>query len=160
MANKALETYLNDHLAGSRLGVDLANKIVEQAQGTPLEAPMTQVATEIEEDREKLVEIMERVGATENPVKQATAWFAEKASRLKLGGITGGDDHEFEVFMSLETLALGVAGKLGLWEALEQQAGHHEGLDQAELVSLADRARSQLDVLMRERLAAAARALG
>ena len=35
MATNALETYLNDHLAGSRLGVDLADQLRDMSAGTP-----------------------------------------------------------------------------------------------------------------------------
>jgi hypothetical protein len=158
MATKALETYLNDHLAGSRLGVDLAERLRDMTKGTPREATMATLATEIAEDRDKLSELMERVGATENQVKQATAWVAEKASRLKLSGVGSGDD-DYGLFLSLETLSLGVAGKLGLWEALLQHAPGHDGLDPVVLGELAARARKQREVLERERLAVAASAL-
>jgi hypothetical protein len=158
MATKALETYLNDHLAGSRLGVDLAERLREMTEGTPREATMASLATEIAEDRDKLTDMIERVGGSENQVKQATAWVAEKASRLKLSGVGSGDD-DYGLFLSLETLSLGVAGKLGLWEALLQQAPEHDGLDPVVLGELAARARKQREVLERERLAVAASAL-
>jgi hypothetical protein len=158
MTAKALETYLNDHLAGSRLGVDLAERLREMTEGTPREATMATLAAEIAEDRDKLAELIERVGASENQVKQATAWVAEKASRLKLSGVGSGDD-DYGLFLSLETLSLGVAGKLGLWEALLQQAPGHDGLDPVVLGELAARARKQREVLERERLAVAASAL-
>jgi hypothetical protein len=161
MSDEALETYLNDHLAGSRLGTDLAGQIRDRSEGTPLHETMTWVATEIEEDREQLTQLMERVGASKNQVKQITAWVGEKASRLKLselGGLLGGDE-EYGLFMSLETLKLGVAGKLGLWEALARVASEHDGLEPAELETLADRARKQLDALEQARLGAASRAL-
>jgi O-acetylhomoserine/O-acetylserine sulfhydrylase-like pyridoxal-dependent enzyme len=122
---------------------------------------MTWVAAEIAEDRDKLTELMERVGASQNQVKQATAWVAEKASRLKLGdfgGVLGGDE-DYGLFMALETLKLGVAGKLSLWDALAKVAAEHDGLDPVELAALADRASKQLDALERGRLDAASRAL-
>jgi hypothetical protein len=162
VTTKALETYLNDHLAGSRLGVDLANQLAERCEGTPHEASMKRIAAEIDEDRDKLTEIMARVGASENQIKQATAWVGEKASRLKLGdlgGLIGSHDEDYGLFMSIETLKLGVIGKLGLWEALLQQATHHDGLDPVELGTLATRARGQADELERARLQVGARAL-
>lgn len=161
MATKSLETYLNDHLAGSRLGLDLARQIRDRADTPELRDAATKLADEIEEEIETLTGIMDRAGASQNPIKQATAWAAEKASRLKLselGGLLGGDE-DYGMFMSIETLVLGVNGKLRLWEALKQQADHHEGLDSAELERLAEQAREQIAVLDRERLAAAARAL-
>jgi hypothetical protein len=162
MSSGPLETYLNDHLAGSTLGADLSKRLVERTEGTPLHETLTWVAAEIEEDREKLTELMERVGASENPVKQATAWLGEKASRLKLGdlgGLIGAGDETYGLFLSLETLSLGVEGKLRLWIALKHVAGEHSGLDPVELEQLADRARNQRDALERARLDAAAAAL-
>jgi hypothetical protein len=161
MAAKALETYLNDHLAGSRLGVDLAGQIRDRTEGTELHATMVTLAADIEADRDKLTEIMARLGASQNHVKQATAWVGEKASRLKLssaGGVLGGDE-DYGLFMSLETLELGVTGKLGLWEALTRVASEHDGLNPAELETLAERARTQRDILERARLDVAASAL-
>ncbi len=161
MSKKSLETYLNDHLAGSRLGHDLAEQIRDRAESAELKAAMTKLVEEISEERDKLAEIMDRVGASQNQLKQTTAWLGEKASRLKLselGGLLGGDE-DYGMFMSLETLVLGVNGKLRLWEALKQQAPHHDGLDPAELEHLAQMAREQIAVIDRERLAAAARAL-
>jgi hypothetical protein len=161
MAKKSLETYLNDHLAGSRLGVDLARQIRDRASTPELRDAAAKIADEIDEERDTLTAIMERVGASENQIKQTTAWLGEKASRLKLselGGLLGGDE-DYGMFMSIETLVLGVNGKLRLWEALQQQADHHEGLDPVELERLAKQAREQIAVLDRERLAAAARAL-
>ena len=86
-----LDVYLNDHLGGAMLGGDLAEQIRDQSEGTPLGEVMTRLAAEIEEDRDTLVELMERVGASRNPVKQVTGWVAEKASRVKFSGATSGD---------------------------------------------------------------------
>jgi hypothetical protein len=161
MANKALETYLNDHLAGSRLGVDLARQIRDRAEGTPLHATMAQIADEIDAERDQLTELMDRVGASENQIKQATAWVGEKASRLKLsdlGGLIGSGDEDYGLFISLETLELGVIGKQRLWEALKEVSVHHDGLDPAELEALADQARRQRDAIESERLTVAKRA--
>jgi len=162
MSSKPLETYLNDHLAGSTLGADLAKRLCERTEGTPLHEALTWIALEIEEDRETLTKLMERLGASENPVKQATAWVGEKASRLKLselGGLIGSNDDTYGLFLSLETLSLGVEGKLRFWLALKHVAAEHDGLDPAELQELADRARKQRDALERARLDAASAAL-
>jgi hypothetical protein len=161
MANKALETYLNDHLAGSRLGVDLARQIRDRVEGTPLHDTLARIADEIDEERDKLTGLMDRLGASENQVKQATAWVGEKASRLKLsdlGGLLGSGDEDYGLFISLETLELGVVGKQRLWEALKEVASLHDGLDPAELEALAAQARRQRDTLESARLAVAKRA--
>ena len=71
---------------------------------------METLAPEIEQDRQTLMELMQYLDSSRNPVKQATAWIAEKASRAKFTGATSGD-RELGTFMALETLALGVRGE-------------------------------------------------
>ena len=36
MADKAMDVYLNDHLAGAMLGSDLAEQLRDENEGTPL----------------------------------------------------------------------------------------------------------------------------
>jgi hypothetical protein len=50
-----MDTYLNDHLAGSTLGIDLAKQIRDRAEGR-MRALMETIAAEIEEDRETLID--------------------------------------------------------------------------------------------------------
>ena len=110
MADKPMDVYLNDHLAGAMLGSDLAEQIQKENEGTPLGDLMATLAAQIEEDRETLIDLMERMGTSKNPVKQATTWLAEKASRPKFSGMTSGEP-EVGTFMALESLTLGVEGK-------------------------------------------------
>jgi len=158
MADKELDTYLNDHLGGATLGSELAAQIWDRAEGTPLGAVMARVAPEIEEDRQSLVDLMGRLGTPANPIKQATTWATEKATRVKFRGATSGEP-DLGLFMALETLTLGVTGKLALWTALEAVAADHPPLAATDLENLIARARSQRESLERERLAAARRAL-
>lgn len=158
MPDKAIDVYLNDHLAGAVLGTDLAEQIQEQNQGTPLGQLMESLAPQIEQDQETLVGLMHALDSSKNPVKQATAWVAEKASRAKFSGMTSGDP-ELGTFMALETLALGVQGKAGMWTALKQVADEHAPIASMNLDELIYRAQTQYDALERERLAAGRRAL-
>ena len=86
MADKAMGVYLNDHLAGAMLGSDLAEQLQKENEGTRLGELMATLAPTIEEDRQTLIDLMERMGTSKNPVKQATTWLAEKTSRAKLEG--------------------------------------------------------------------------
>jgi hypothetical protein len=158
MADKALDVYLNDHLAGAMLGTDLAEQIEAQNEGTALGELMKSLAPEIEQDRQTLIELMEQLDSSKNPVKQATAWVAEKASRVKLSGMSSGQP-QLGTFMALETLSLGVQGKESLWKALKQVADQHPPIAALHLDELIDRAHTQYETLERERLAAAGRAL-
>ncbi len=119
---------------------------------------MSSLAPQIEQDRQTLIDLMERLGTSKNPVKQATTWLAEKASRAKFSGLTSGEP-ELGTFMALETLTLGVAGKVSLWKALKEVEGRYEVLRATNLDELLQSARTQHDALERERIAASARAL-
>ena len=158
MADKAMDVYLNDHLAGAMLGSDLAEQIRSRNRGTPLGEVMGSLAPQIEEDRQTLIGLMQRIGTSRNPVKQAGAWVTEKASRVKFWGLTSGEP-ELGTFMAVESLALGVLGKLSLWRALAQVADQHPAIASVDLDALIDRAQSQYDLLEHERLAAGRRAL-
>ena len=159
MADKAIDVYLNDHLAGAMLGSDLAEQIRDRNEGTPLGDVMGSIARQIEEDRQTLLDLMERMGTSKSPVKQATGWVAEKAIRVKFSGIVSGEpDHG--AFMALESLTLGVEGKASMWKALKEVAGEYPPLASANLDELISRAEAQHGALERERLAAGSRALG
>lgn len=158
MAHKAMDVYLNDHLAGAMLGSDLAEQIRSRNAGTPLGELMETLAPQIEEDRQALIALMEGMGTSKNAVKQAGAWVTEKATRVKFAGLTSGEA-ELGTFMALESLALGVRGKLSLWRALAQVSGQHPAIASVNLDELIDRARIQYKLLERERLAAGTRAL-
>jgi hypothetical protein len=158
MADRAMDVYLNDHLAGATLGSNLAEQIRDRHEGTPLGDVMRTIAAHVEEDRRTLIEMMERLDVSRNPAKQATGWVAEKASRVKFSGVVSGEpDHA--AFMALESLTLGVAGKLSLWQVLEQVKGGYPALASADLGNLIARARAQYATLEEQRLAAGRRAL-
>ena len=159
MPDKALDVYLNDHLAGATFGSELAEQIRSQTEGSPLGEVMRSITAEIDEDRETLSDLMERMGTPKNPVKQATTWIAEKASRLKLGGQTSGAP-ELGTFMALETLSLGVEGKASLWRSLKGISPAHAELESMNLDDLIQRAEAQRRTVERERLASGMRALG
>ncbi|MBN1528911.1 MAG: hypothetical protein JW895_07615 [Thermoleophilaceae bacterium] len=158
MADKSLDVYLNDHLAGAMLGSDLAEQLEKENEGTPLGDLMARLSREIEEDRQTLIDLMELLGTSRNPVKQATTWLAEKTSRVKFSGLTSGEA-EVGTFMALETLTLGVEGKASLWRALKAVQARYEPLRGMDLDALLERAEAQHDALEDERIAAAGRAL-
>ncbi len=151
--DKPLDVYLNDHLAGARFGSDLAGRLAERMGG----ASMPALAREIEEDRQTLQDLMDRLGTTRNPVKEAATWVAEKVSHVKLSGLTAGH-REFGLFMALEALSLGIEGKASLWVALADVADHYPALHDVDLAGLRERAAAQRAVVETERAAAARRA--
>ena len=159
MADKGMDVYLNDHLAGAMLGSALAEQLREQNAGTPLGSVMSSLAPQIEQDRNTLIELMGRLGTSKNPVKQATTWLAEKAVRPKFNGLTSGDP-KVGTFMALENLTLGVEGKVSLWKVLKEVADRYGPLESVNLDELIESAEAQRDALERERITAGRLALG
>jgi hypothetical protein len=146
-----LSIYLNDHLAGSTAGVELARRLCNENRGSEFGPPLEQLRDEISQDRVSLKEIMARLGIRQDQVKAGLAWTLEKVTRLKLNGqLTGYSP--LSRLTELEALAWGVAGKLSGWSTLLELAETDERLDRSQLVELiarAERQRSQLEDLRR-----------
>jgi hypothetical protein len=156
---RLLAIYLNDHLAGSTAGVELARRARGNNRGTPYHDPLQQTATEIAEDRAALLDVMRRLGVGRDPVKEWAGWLAEKGGRLKRNGRLTGYSPLSRV-VELEVLALGVEGKRSLWRALQRSVGGDpllDGVDLEELLRRADRQRRRLEQL---RVSAADEAFG
>ena len=156
--SRPIDVYLSDHLAGATGGCELAQRAAEDHSGTPLGEFFSNLATEIEQDKNTLEDLMKRLGAQPNPLKQAGAWVMEKVTRLKLSTQTGGAP-QFNALLMLETLEMGVTGKLCLWRALKEISEASEALGSFDLDNLESRAQSQVDSLEKERLKAAGAAL-
>ena len=154
MDHDSLSIYLNDHLAGATLGCDHARQLEEMSADTPFGPTMSRLAQEIEEDRDTLVKLMERLDVDQNLVKKASAWVAEKAGRVKFSGFTSADG-EFGRYLMLETMSLGVQGKWSLWTALDVVDDQYPELQATDLATLIARAERQRDALEAERLRAA-----
>jgi hypothetical protein len=154
--DRYLAIYLNDHLAGATLGVELARRLRSSNRGDPeMGEPLARICAEIEADRETLVRLMERLNVSRNPIKPTLALLAERLGRLKLNGKLRGYSPLSRV-LELEVLATGIGGKLQLWNALEQRFGNSlDGFDFHALAEGADRQGQEVEDL---HLAAAKRA--
>jgi len=157
-ANRLLATYLNDHLAGATVGVELANRVAGSNRGTSYGAPLARLSREIEEDRATLEDVMRRLGVRKDRVKVALSWSVEKVGRLKPNDrlLTYSPLSRLE---EMEILSLGVEGKLAMWEALREAHGGDRRLAKFDLDELIKRARSQRRRLETQRLKAASEAL-
>ncbi|HKF83884.1 MAG TPA: hypothetical protein VKB23_13100 [Solirubrobacterales bacterium] len=156
--DRLLAIYLNDHLAGAALGVELARRLRSSNRGDgEMGEPLARICAEIEADRETLVGLMDRLGVDRKPLKPALARIGERLGRLKLNGQLRGYSPLSRV-LELEVLAAGIGGKLQLWNGLEQRFGDSlEGFDFHALAGRADGQGRQVEDL---HLKAAARALG
>ena len=108
----ALRIYLHDHLAGSHFAIELLESLHDKYKDEALGTFALTISAEVKRDQNTLQSIVEKVGPAHLDLTEAAGWLAEKASRLKLrrddpsGGIG--------TFEALETLALGIRGKLEL----------------------------------------------
>src|SRR3954471_13184248 len=110
LGSDLLAIYLNDHLAGAPAGLELVRRARGTNAGTPLGDFLAGLAVEIEEDRNSLERIMERLGVGKDRLKVAAAWTAEKGGRLKLNGrLTGYSP--LSRLVEVEGLMIGVWGK-------------------------------------------------
>jgi hypothetical protein len=152
-ADSYLATYLNDHLAGSMVGVELARRAAANNRSTPLGRALVQLAQDIEEDRSALEDVMRRLEVGKDRLKLAASWGAEKLGRLKLNGelLSYSPLSRLE---ELEMILLGVEGKLALWRALRHRLGDDPRLRGVDLEGLIQRAQSQARRLERHRLRA------
>jgi hypothetical protein len=139
---KLLGIYLNDHLAGSTVGLELAKRARGSNKRTEYGDGLERVVREIEEDRNALQQLMDSLEVGRDRPKVIGAWVAEKLGRLKPNGrLTSYSP--LSRLIELEMLALGIGGKLSLWEALIEVAGEDARLDVEELRRLAARAERQ-----------------
>jgi hypothetical protein len=147
--SEPLATYVNDHLGGAQIAV----QVLEAMQGQHEEQRFRDLAKallpEIQADDETLRSISAAIESSPSVVKQAGGWLLEKATRLKLGH-TGSLD--FSLFESLEMLELGILGKLCLWKALQVAASKDERLRAYDFKELIRRANQQGDQVELERL--------
>jgi hypothetical protein len=148
-----LPTYLNDHLAGATVGVELSKRAASSNEGTPYGAALAELHHEIAEDRAALERLMERFDIKKDPVKQTAAFVGEKFGRLKPNAHFLSYSPLSRV-VELEALRLGVNGKLALWQALRHVAHADERLDPEELDTLAARAEAQIEQIEAHRLSA------
>ena len=154
---KYLHIYLADHHAGSVAGIELARRCAGSNKDNDIGHFLTTtLVPAIEEDQETLDRIMQRVGASENRLKDAMFWAGEKLGRLKPNGELT-TYSPLSRLIELEGLTSGVAGKLALWQSLrELRDPRLEPIDLTELIA---RAEEQLKGLELQRRKAAVMAL-
>jgi hypothetical protein len=154
-APELLGIYLNDHLAGATLGVELAHRMARSRTGPGAGSTMERLAAEIAQDRSALQEFMAGLGIPARVYKVCAGWIGEKVGRLKLNGRLRSRS-PLSNLEELEMLRLGVEGKAAGWRTLRVLADSDPRLDSARLDSLMSRARSQADLLEELRVRAAA----
>ena len=68
---RRLDIYLNDHLAGSMLGVELSRRAASENRGSEYAAFLERLCREIVEDRRTLEAVMRALDVDRSPAKPA-----------------------------------------------------------------------------------------
>jgi hypothetical protein len=157
--NRSLATYLNNHLAGAVMALELLEQLKEEGAGSKEGPALATLKAEISADRQTLEDLMADLGITTSLPQQASAWLTEKLSEVKLRL----DDPEGKALRrleSLEALALGITGKEALWHSLAAAAETAPELARRDYPRLIWRAEQQVEVVEGLRREAAREALG
>lgn len=154
MSRTLLGIYLNDHLAGATAGVELARRLAQNEGEWAGNGKLERLAEEIEQDREALLGIMSAIGEPVRLLETWAGWTAEKLSRFKPNGRVVARS-PLSRLVELETMRLGVEGKVAAWRTLRARAAVDHRLDAARLDELIAGGRSQITRLERLRARAA-----
>ena len=156
MSKEHLGTYLNDHLAGASLALEILDHLASEA--SDLSSALTTLKMEIEEDRQQLATLMARLDIPESRVRKAGSWLAEQVSEAKLE-LDDDENGPLRRLERLETLAVGIDGKVALWRALNAAAASDKQLGSVDYELLAKRGEEQRTRVEAWRLEAARAAL-
>ena len=149
---KELDSYLNDHLAGSIGAIELIAHWAKLYQGKPLGAFFSDLESEVKADQDTLRDLMRSLGVEESKVRQAGAWAAEKLGFARFV-IAGDEPGGLGLVLALEGLIMGITGKQLLWRGLgAANLPKTEGFDFKELQR---RAEGQIERTEAERIRAA-----
>jgi hypothetical protein len=80
---RELNSYLNDHLAGSVGALELVDHWSKLCNGKPLATSLADLGKDIETDQKTLRELVRVLGTKESSIRPAGAWVAEKLSRAR-----------------------------------------------------------------------------
>ena len=154
---KLLRIFMQDHLAASTAGLELARRAYGANRGTTYGDALSRVADEIEEDRRTLADMLTDLGFKPDRVKILGAWTGEKVGRLKLNGQLKGYSPLSRV-EELEALIAGINAKLSLWRIVLEVAKEEPRLDADRIQRMIERGEEQLETVedLRTRAARAA----
>jgi hypothetical protein len=155
MAYHGLDVYLNDHLAGATAGVNLAEMATEEHQGDAHGAFFAEITSDIKADYDVLVQLMDDLAVEKSATKAALAEVGSKLSAPKFKGT----DDPLNAFVTLETLSIGVEGKICMWKALKTVAEGNPALGELDLDDLIARGEDQRSRIEDQRLSVAPEAL-
>jgi hypothetical protein len=159
MSDGHLATYLNDHLAGSEVALDLLEHLRRLVPGAPVGQFAAELQAEIVADRQDLEALMARLEIAQSRTRKVAAWVGEKFTELKLllDDRKGGALRLLEIW---DALSLGIEGKRLLWHTLASAVDGRPELAGIDLKKLGKRAEDQRRKVEVKRLEAAKAAFG
>ena len=156
MAYSGLDTYLNDHMAGATAGTNLAQMASEEHQTDEHGPFFSEIYAEISADKDTLQQLIEALGVEESATKSA---LAEVGSKVMAPKFTAGEDDALNAFVTLETLSIGVEGKVCMWKALKTVEADYPAFENFDIDALLARATSQREKIETQRQKMAPQAL-
>jgi hypothetical protein len=158
MGDDHIATYLNDHLAGSVMALELLDHLEATHSESELSTFFKQLRADVTADQDELQRLMDHLDIGESRTRKASAWLAEKMTELKLR-FDDPEDGGLRLFESLEALSLGIEGKRSLWTALTAAAEKSPSLRILDYGRLTQRAQNQRDRVENLRIETAKKAL-
>jgi hypothetical protein len=159
VTNRSLATYLNNHVAGSVIALELLEQLKAEGDDAEEGATLGRLHAEISAERQTLEALMAELDITTSLPQQASAWLTEKMSEVKLR-LDDPSGRALRRLESLEALSLGITGKTALWHSLAVAAETAPELARLDYAQLIKQSQQQFDVVEHLRLEAAREALG
>jgi hypothetical protein len=147
LAAENLRTYFHDHLAGAMGALELLSHLIKHTRAASRRTKLVSLRNQISQDHDTLLKIVQRLELRDNPIKKALGWLGEKAARLKFS-LSKDQPGSIGLVQAMELLALGIAGKRALWDALAatQPLGLAKlKINFAKLISRADKQRTLVE---------------
>jgi hypothetical protein len=143
MNDDTLHAYLQHHWAGSSAGAAMFERVGRSHSDTDVAARVRQLATDINEDREQLRQIIMATGATPSRIAATTGRAAEFAGRFKPNGRLVRRSPLSDLF-EVEALRDAVTAKRAGWQLLRAATEDDVRVDPLQLDELIRRADDQL----------------
>lgn len=158
MSRDPLLTYLRDHLAGAVGALELLELLRVRAADPEVRSAAEQFHSEISADREALESVAKELGGGASSLKDAGAWIGEKLARIKLGALRETIEG-LALLEAIEAVALGITGKIALWNSLIALSEVEPALPRVNYQDLKSRANQQHERIELLRLRLATRVL-
>lgn len=142
MSDKHITTYLSDHLAGAAGAIELMQHVESVYANTDVARVIAGVRVDVEADVDKLKALAATLDVTESPSRELGAWVGARMAELKLY-LDDSSNGPLYLLEAIETLAMGIDGKLALWRGLAAAADDVPSLRGPDYARLTQRAQDQ-----------------